>query len=169
MAASRIQVTEGSGKNIATYDFTESAVTKELQRIVVSSSAGAETGITASPFVVSVASLGHGKSLKTVTGTVSATTTILSAVTSKLLKVQSYALFTSSTSAVTATFKSGAAGTALWTVPMQAPSSAIFGANLSTQCPAFLFATAAGALLELSLSSAVSVTYSITYWDDDAS
>lgn len=169
MAASRIQVTEGSGKNIATYDFSESAVTKELQRIVVSTSAGTESGTTGSPFVVSVNSLGHGKTLKTVTGTVSATTTIVGAVASKRLKVQSYALLTSSTTAVTATFKSAAAGTALWTVPMQAGTGTVFGANLSTQCPAFLFATTAGELLELSLSSAVSVTYSITYWDDDNS
>lgn len=166
MAVSRIQVTEGSGKNIATYDFSESAVTKELQRIVISTSAGTESGTTSSPFITQPA---HGKTLKVVTGSVSATTTIISAVTSKRLKVQSYALFTSSVNPVTVTFRSGAAGAAMWTVPMQATTGAVFGANLSTQCPAFLFATVSGDLLELSLSASETVTYSITYWDDDAS
>ena len=33
MATSRIQVTEGSGKSVATHSFTEDAVTKEAQRI----------------------------------------------------------------------------------------------------------------------------------------
>jgi hypothetical protein len=169
MAVSRIQVTEGGGKNIATYDFSESSVTKELQRIVVSTSSGTESGTSGSPFVVSIGSQSLGKTLKTATGTVSATTTIVAAVTSKRIKVQSYALLTSSTTAVTATFRSASGGTALWTIPMQATSGAVFGANLATQCPAFLFATNAGELLELGLSGAVSVTYSITYWDDDNS
>lgn len=166
MAVSRIQVTEGGGKNIATYDFTESAVTKELQRIVISNSSGTESGTASAPLVAQTV---HGKTLKTVTGSISATSTVISAVTSKRLKVQSYALFTASTNPVTATFKSAAGGTALWTVPMQSVTGTVFGANLSTQCPSFLFSTAAGEVLELSLSASETVTYSITYWDDDAS
>jgi len=40
MANSSISVTEGSGKNIATYSFTETS-TKELQRVVLNDSTGA--------------------------------------------------------------------------------------------------------------------------------
>jgi hypothetical protein len=42
MATSKIAVTEGTGKNIASYSISEDAVTKELQRVVASTSAGAE-------------------------------------------------------------------------------------------------------------------------------
>lgn len=39
---SKIALTEGSGKNMASYSISEDAVTKELQRIALSDSAGAE-------------------------------------------------------------------------------------------------------------------------------
>lgn len=42
MATSKISVTEGSGKNVATNSFSEDAVTKEAQRIVVNDSSGNE-------------------------------------------------------------------------------------------------------------------------------
>lgn len=42
MATSNIAVTEGSGKNIATNSITEDAQTKQLQRIVLNDSTGAE-------------------------------------------------------------------------------------------------------------------------------
>ena len=42
MATSKISATEGSGKNIATHSISEDALTKELQRVVPSTSAGAE-------------------------------------------------------------------------------------------------------------------------------
>lgn len=42
MATSSIGVTAGSGKNIATYSFTEDAATKEIQRVTVSTSAGVD-------------------------------------------------------------------------------------------------------------------------------
>lgn len=37
---SKIAVSEGSGKNVATYSFTEDAVTKEMQRVAFSDSSG---------------------------------------------------------------------------------------------------------------------------------
>lgn len=46
MATSQVAVTEGSGKNIATHSISEDAVTKEVQRIVNSTSAGAEILLT---------------------------------------------------------------------------------------------------------------------------
>ena len=42
MATSKISTTEGSGVNIATHSFSEDAVTKQLQRVVPTTSAGAE-------------------------------------------------------------------------------------------------------------------------------
>lgn len=48
MANSSISVTEGSGKNIATYSFSEST-TKELQRISLNNSSGTEIGTNSNP------------------------------------------------------------------------------------------------------------------------
>jgi hypothetical protein len=47
MATSKIQVTEGSGKNIATNSFTEDAVTKEIQRHTINESDGTDTALAA--------------------------------------------------------------------------------------------------------------------------
>lgn len=114
------------------------------------------------------------KSLKTVTSGVTAITTdtdIIAAVASKRIKVVSYALFTDSTTQNVVVFKSnGTGGTALWTVPLQSPASgSVFGANLATGAPDFLFATTAGQKLTIDVSAAVNLWYSITYYDDDAS
>lgn len=59
MATSKIQVTEGSGKNVATNSFTEDAVTKEVGRQVLNDSAGAElkgSKVSASSIPVVIAS-----------------------------------------------------------------------------------------------------------------
>lgn len=112
-----------------------------------------------------------GKTLLTVTGTASSSgsNTVIAAVSAKRLKIVAYSLITASTTAVTVTFKSGTGGTAQYTVgPLQAISGTSFGANLSTSAPSFLFGTAAGALLDMTLSAAQSVVYSITYFADDA-
>jgi hypothetical protein len=55
MATSNIAVTEGSGKNIATHSISEDAITKQIQRVGLVNSAGAETGIAALPLQVSLA------------------------------------------------------------------------------------------------------------------
>ena len=55
---SKIAATEGSGKNIATYSFSEDAVTKEIQRTVLTNNAGADTGVAALPLQVSLANNG---------------------------------------------------------------------------------------------------------------
>lgn len=44
MTTSKVSVTEGSGKNVATNSFTEDAVTKEAQRVVFNDSSGNEVG-----------------------------------------------------------------------------------------------------------------------------
>lgn len=45
MATDVIAVTEGSGKNVAMHSFSEDAVTKQLQRIVVNNAAGADIAL----------------------------------------------------------------------------------------------------------------------------
>lgn len=42
MSTSDVSVTEGAGKNVATYAFTEDTATKEIQRVAVNDSTGAE-------------------------------------------------------------------------------------------------------------------------------
>lgn len=46
MTTSTVAVTPGSGKNVATYSFSEDAVTKEAQRVVFNTSAGVEVDFT---------------------------------------------------------------------------------------------------------------------------
>ena len=116
-------------------------------------------------------SVGHGKTLKTVTGTKNtiADHTLVSAVALKRIKVVAYALFSADTTINTLTFKDNTAGTAVWTVPLQSPAAgSIHGANLTTDAPSFLFASTAGNPLVVALSAAVVMTYSLTYFDDDA-
>lgn len=107
-----------------------------------------------------------GKTIKTVTGTVSADTDIVAAVPTKRIKVFAFSLVSASTTANTITFQSDAS-TALWTTPLQSISATMTGSNLATAVPSFLFATVAGEKLTLDVSAAQSVTYNVSYWDDD--
>jgi hypothetical protein len=54
MATSRIQATEGSGVSIATNSISEDAVTKQVTRVVLNNSSGAESGVAAVPLKVDV-------------------------------------------------------------------------------------------------------------------
>lgn len=58
MATSRVQVTEGSGKNVATYSATEDSVTKDIQRVGLNNSSGTEIGTSSNPIQVSLANTG---------------------------------------------------------------------------------------------------------------
>jgi len=82
------------------------------------------------------------------------------------LKVYAFSLSTVSTTALTAIFQSGATGTELWRVLLQTPASVAGGANLVVQPPAWLFATASATLLNLNLSAAVTVHWSVSYYDE---
>ena len=110
------------------------------------------------------------KSVRTVTGTVSSAgdNTVIAAVANNRIKVQTICLITTSASAVTCTFKDGAAtNKALWTIPLQALTGSISGVTSSAAGENFLFAGSTNTLLNLHLSSAQSVTYNITFWDDE--
>lgn len=110
---------------------------------------------------------GTGRTLVSVGGSAasSGNNTLIAAGTNKL-KVYSFSLTTTSTTAVTCIFQSGAGGTELWRLILQAPTSVSAGANLAVTPPAFLFATASATLLNLNLSSAQTVHYSIAYFDE---
>lgn len=108
--------------------------------------------------------------LKTVSGTLTADTDVIAAVTSKRIKVVAYSIITTGTSANALIFKSnGTAGTELWRLFLQAPTaSSVFGANLAMSLPSYLFATVAGEKLTIDVGNTDAVHYSITYTDDDA-
>ena len=91
--------------------------------------------------------------------------TLVAAGTNRL-KVYAFSLSTTSTTAVTCIFQSGAGGTELWRVVLQAPTSVSTGANIVVQPPAWLFATASATLLNLNLSSAQTIHWSVSYWDE---
>jgi hypothetical protein len=113
---------------------------------------------------------GSGKTIKSKTGSASATFTIVAAVASKRIKVTGLSLMTSSTTPVTVTFKDAAAGTGIGTYILQAITGTNFGiSDRGVSSPDFIFATSASNLLEMSFSAAVAVTYNLTYFDDDAS
>lgn len=109
----------------------------------------------------------EGKTIKSAGGSVasSGNNTLVAAGTNKL-KVFAFSLSTTSTTAVTCIFQSGASGTELWRVVLQAPTSVSTGANLSVALPGYLFATASATLLNLNLSGAQTVHWSASYIDE---
>jgi len=113
------------------------------------------------------ATMSNGKTLTSKGGTVSSSgdNTIVAAGSNKL-KVYAFSLTTTSTTAVTCIFQSGASGTELWRCTLQAISGASTGANLAVSPPAWLFATASATLLNINLSSAQTVHYSVSYFDE---
>ena len=122
------------------------------------------TGVTV-PRIVQVNDA--GKTLVSTGGTAgsSGNNTLIAAGTNKL-KVYAFSLSCVSTTVVTAIFQSGASGTELWRVILQTPASVSGGANLAVSPPAYLFATGAATLLNLNLSAAVTVHWSVAYYDE---
>lgn len=84
------------------------------------------------------------------------------------IKVYAFSLTTTSTTGVICVFNSGgvANGLELWRDLLQAPSGANAGANLSVAPPGFLFQSRSGTAVSLSLSTAVIVHYSISYFEE---
>lgn len=111
------------------------------------------------------------KAIKSLTGQASSSgnNTCIPLVVGKRIKVIAFSLIANNTTAVTAKFQDGAGGTDLWRVPLQTISGTYAGANLATSAPSLLFATSAGVALNINLSAAQTVDWSVTYFDDDAS
>lgn len=110
---------------------------------------------------------GAGKTILSTGGSAasSGNNTLVAAGTNRL-KVCAFSLTTTSATAMTCIFQSGAGGTELWRCIIMAPSGANSGANLSTAVPGWLFATASATLLNLNLSSANAVHWSVSYFDE---
>ena len=112
--------------------------------------------------------MNHGKTIKTVSGSLTADTDVIAAVTSKRIKVIAYSLISVGTNANTVIFKSnGTSGTELWRILMQSSTAIAAGANLATSAPSFLFATVAGEKLTMDVNQTDTIHYSISYFDDD--
>lgn len=129
--------------------------------------AAAQTIATTNAGTFAVQNNSTGKTLLTASGSCasSGNNTLIAAGTNKL-KVFAFSLTTTSTTAVTCIFQSGASGTELWRVVLQAPTGVNVGANLAVTPPAWLFATASATLLNLNLSSGQTVHYSVAYYDE---
>lgn len=114
-----------------------------------------------------VATTGLSKTLVSKSGSASSNgnNTIVAAGTNKL-KIYAFSLSTSSTTALTVKFQDGASGTDLWSVLLQAPTSITTGANLAVSPPAWLFNTSTTTLLNLNISSANAVQWSVSYFDE---
>lgn len=124
-------------------------------------------GATGSTVLRNVQANNAGKTIVSKGGSVSSSgnNTIVSAGSNKL-KVFAFSLTTTSTTAVTVKFQDGAGGTDLWVVNLQAPTSVSVGANLAVTPPSYLFATSSATLLNINLSGAQTVYYSVSYYDE---
>ncbi|MBR0871196.1 hypothetical protein JQ633_12565 [Bradyrhizobium tropiciagri] len=112
---------------------------------------------------------GRSKSIKSVSGSLTADADIVTAVAGKRIKVIAYSLISSGTNSNPLIFKSNAA-TEIWRTRLQAPAlNSLFGANLAVEAPSWLFATAAGEKLSIDVGNTDTVDYAISYFDDDAS
>ena len=136
---------------------------------IITGQAGVAAGVGASGSTTQrvVQANDSGKTIVSKGGSVASSgdNTLVSAGSNKL-KVFAFSLTTTSTTAVTCIFQSGASGTELWRVVLQAGTGTSTGANLSVTLPSYLFATASATLLNLNLSSAQTVHYSLSYIDE---
>ncbi len=109
-----------------------------------------------------------GRTLTGSTGSLTATNGTISLTPTNRVKVYAFSLTTTSASEVTCIIHSGsvANGLELWRCTLRAPAGANSGANLAVSPPNFLFASRSGTAVSLSLSSAVLVHYSISYFDE---
>lgn len=152
-----IRFTRAAGTSATFTVRTGGSMIEELTQLVISG------GLT----VTSTSS--SGKTILTASGSLTADTDVIAAVTSKRIKVHAFSLYTFGTSASVILFKSnGVAGTLLWTACAQAVSSTVFGTGQSVNPPDFLFATTAGQKLTIDVGNTDTIYYSISYQADDA-
>ena len=109
-----------------------------------------------------------GRTLTGSTGSLTATNGTISLTPTNRIKVYAISLTTTCPTEVIAVFNSGgvANGLELWRATLMAPAGANSGLNLAVSPPNFLFASRSGTAVSLSLSSAVLVHYSISYFDE---
>lgn len=108
-----------------------------------------------------------GKTIVSKAGSVASSgdNTLIAAGTNKL-KVFRLKLTTVSTTALTVKITDGASGAVLDQALLQAPASVTVGSTEAVPPPAFLFATSNATALIMNLSSANTVHYSLSYYDE---
>jgi hypothetical protein len=164
MATSSVSVTPGDGtKKLATYSFSEDAVTKEISRVTISDSAGAEISFAATgPVSLESSSIYNGATALTpkwavISCSSSGDNEIVALVSAKKLRVLSFMV--SPSAAVNAKWQSSTAGDKTGLMYMSAAGNGhACGFN-----PAGWFETAAGESLQLNLSGAVAVGGVVQY------
>ncbi len=109
-----------------------------------------------------------GRTMTGSTGSLSATYGTISITPTTRAKVYAFSLTTTSATEVTAIFCTGPFTNSmeLWRVTLMAPAGTNAGANLAVSPPSHLFSSRSGTAVSLSLSSAVLVHYSISYFDE---
>lgn len=136
----------------------DNTVTASLSNTAVSIS----TAVTYSTLMLT------SKTLTTGSGTLSATNGTITNTPTNRAKVYAISLTTTSASELICVFNSGgvANGVELWRATLMAPAGASAGLNLAVSPPNFLFQSRSGTAVSLSLSSAVLVHYSCSYFDE---
>jgi len=125
--------------------------------VTISNTAGTVTNSVSTLMLISKTLTGSTGSLTATNGTVTVTPT-------NKAKVYAFSLTTTSSTEVICVFHTG--GLELWRVTLMAPSGTNAGANLALSPPSFLFASRTGTAVSLSLSTAVLVHYSVSYFDE---
>ena len=90
--------------------------------------------------------------------------TLIAAVASNKIKVVAFSISTFSIIGITAIFQSGAGGANLWGLDIQAVTGESKTESLSIAPPSWLFQTAVNTLLNLNLSAAQTVHWSVSYY-----
>ena len=155
-------------------NMTVGTVSLSTTAVTITNAAGnpANVALTSTAVTASLANSGVtvsiGRTLTGSTGSLTATNGTISITPSNKAKVYAFSLTTTSATEVTCIFHSGsvANGLELWRCTLMAPSGANSGANLAVSPPGFLFASRSGTAVSLSLSSAVLVHWSISYFDE---
>lgn len=116
------------------------------------------------------ARISHGKTLKKISSSCASSgdNTILSAVADKKITVYSVKLTVqgATTQSVLAKFTDGASGTELDRMYFRHPDNAMAGVVDNVTPPAYLFQGSTNTALILNLSGAITVNYSIRYWEE---
>jgi len=108
-------------------------------------------------------SIAGGQTLLNYTGDNAASGDLIGVDGSKAIYITAYSLITSDTTGTKITFQDNAS-TSIWTVPLQAITGTVCGANLAVPAPAYLFSVAAGHKLSCLNSNSKTVTISLTYF-----
>lgn len=108
-----------------------------------------------------------GRTLTGATGSISATWTSIFTPSNKC-KVYAFSFTTTSASEVTVIVADGAFTTAKekWRATLMAPAGASAGANLAVAPPAYIFSSRSTSAITISLSTAVLVHYSLSFFDE---